>query len=435
MVHWNVLLQRKGEHCLLIDPETPNWILSSALGALILACCNGQTSVADLTRIVVEAQRISYEEARNTVAQLTRRVEETSFVADTREVRETDDERNYLLVDLNLTNECNLRCLYCYAGAGGPLESEMSTDEVIHLLDRLVVLSPTVIAFTGGEPLLRKDLFEIAPYATEIGLPTSLITNGILIDERNAEQLAEYFDKVQVSLDGSTASIRERLRGRNTFDETVSALRLLVEAEANAAVGAALTSLNLADLPNIARLILEMDVNSFHITRFIAWGRGAEHPDLLPDVDKCIWVADTLDEQFAGEIELDLFGFSRPARLYKELSCGIGKRYISIRANGDVYPCYGIHAPEFCAGNIRTHDIVDVYRESTVFKRCRELTVDAIETCKGCPWRYLCGHGCRALALLANGALNSQPTTYECDFQRKMIERSLWEPVRSRFKG
>lgn len=210
----NLLLQRKGEHCLLIDPERPNWILSSALGALILACCNGQTSVADLTRIVVEAQRISYEEARNTVAQLIRRVEEASFVADTREVRETDDQRNYLLVDLNLTNECNLRCLYCYADAGGPLESEMSTDEVIHLLDRLVVLSPTVIAFTGGEPLLRKDLFEIAPYATEIGLPTSLVTNGILIDERNAEQLAEYFDKVQVSLDGSTASIHERLRGK-----------------------------------------------------------------------------------------------------------------------------------------------------------------------------------------------------------------------------
>ncbi len=425
----NVSVRRNGEHFLLIDPETPNWISSSALGALILACCNGQTSIADLTRIVVETQKISHEKARTKVIELIARVDKASFAADLEAVRDTDDQGNYLFVDLNLTNKCNLRCPYCYADAGSSNEPEMGKDEIIRLLDRLVGLRPAKIAFTGGEPLLRKDLFEIARHGAELGFKMILITNGTLLDKCAAAQIAEYFEEVQVSLDGSTAAIHESLRGANTFSKTVNACRLLIEAKANISISTTLTSLNLQNLPDMARRVNDMGVKSFHVTRFVPWGRGAKHPDLLPDVDQCIDMVNDLDEQLAGTVTFNPFLACRPVRLNKKRSCGIGKHYFSIRANGDVYPCYSIRRPDLCAGNVRMHDVVDLYRNSTAFKRCRDITVDAIESCKECSWRYLCGGGCRGVALVMNGALNAGLTQYECEFQRKIIEHSLWDPV------
>jgi len=131
----------------------------------------------------------------------------------------------------DLTYACNLKCKHCYATAGKSLSDELTTEEALELIDRLERLGVTIIAFSGGEPLVRKDVFELTRYASEKGIYTAVATNGTLITEETAKKMKESgVGYVQISLDG-VKETHEAFRGiKGCFDRTVEGIKNAVKA-------------------------------------------------------------------------------------------------------------------------------------------------------------------------------------------------------------
>jgi MoaA/NifB/PqqE/SkfB family radical SAM enzyme len=108
-------------------------------------------------------------------------------------------------VYLHVTKAYNLRCAYCYFSAGEPnIEKELSTEAMLSVLEDVLLLSPRRVVFTGGEPLLRKDILKLAQLFKNMGdgIHLCMTTNGTLINEENAENLVKTFDEIRISSDG-----------------------------------------------------------------------------------------------------------------------------------------------------------------------------------------------------------------------------------------
>ncbi len=131
------------------------------------------------------------------------------------------------LVVWNFTYTCNLRCKHCYSESGNVSKLELSTEEAMKVVDQIADFGVTSLAFSGGEPLMRKDFFEVARHAVDAGLYVSLATNGTLLNEDNVRKLKEVgLHYVEVSLDGADAKTHDFFRGKTgAFNQTLQGLK------------------------------------------------------------------------------------------------------------------------------------------------------------------------------------------------------------------
>jgi len=129
---------------------------------------------------------------------------------------------------LHITNLCNLKCKHCYASAGNELNNELTYDEIIDIIDQLAEMNINYITVSGGEPLARKDVYEIIQYIKSKNINVMITTNGTLIDEEVVKKLKELkIDSVQVSMDSHIPEIHDKFRGvEGSFDRAVQAIKL-----------------------------------------------------------------------------------------------------------------------------------------------------------------------------------------------------------------
>ncbi|MEU5052815.1 radical SAM protein [Streptomyces sp. NPDC021096] len=126
------------------------------------------------------------------------------------------------------TYACPLRCSHCYSESGRRAPRQLSHEDMLRVTDALISLNPRVVALSGGEPLLVKGIFEVAGRLSRAGIKTAVYTSGWIMEPWMATELAKVFDEVIVSLDGATAQVHDRIRGRRgSFDRALSALTLL----------------------------------------------------------------------------------------------------------------------------------------------------------------------------------------------------------------
>ncbi|GHF59206.1 radical SAM/SPASM domain-containing protein [Streptomyces mashuensis] len=126
------------------------------------------------------------------------------------------------------TYACPLRCSHCYSESGRRPSRQLSPEDMLRVADALISLGPRVVALSGGEPLLVKGLFEVAGRLSRAGVKTAVYTSGWVMEPWMADGLAQVFDEVIVSLDGATAQVHDRIRGRRgSFDRALSALTML----------------------------------------------------------------------------------------------------------------------------------------------------------------------------------------------------------------
>lgn len=319
----------------------------------------------------------------------------------------------------DVTYACNLRCKHCYATAGKALFDELTTDEALDLIDRLDRLGVTIIAFSGGEPLVRKDIFELTSYAAEKGIYVAIATNGTLITEEKAREMRKNgVGYVQISLDGMRET-HDVFRGiKGCFDRTVEGIKNAVKAGLFVNVSMTVTRFNYEDVPAVVELCEKLGVNWFMHYNFVPTGRGREiaESDLTPEQREKLlkWLYEknyssnisllSTAPQFA-RIALQCQGEIVPTHFYnvnagerlRELAefiggCGAGRFYFAIKANGDVQPC--VFFP-LKVGNVREDDLEELWLHNHVFEDLRDK--DLLEGCGSCSYRYVCG-GCRARA-------------------------------------
>jgi Fe-coproporphyrin III synthase len=176
----------------------------------------------------------------------------------------------------NLIRRCNLTCRHCYsASADREFQGELNTDEVFRVLGELKAYNVPALILSGGEPLLRPDLFDIAARAKELGFYLGLSSNGTLMDQPTAKKIAAAgFDYVGVSLDGLKEN-HDHIRGRaGAFDESIAGIRNCREQGVKAGIRFTPTKENVADLPGIFQLMTAEAIDRFYLSHWNYAGRG-----------------------------------------------------------------------------------------------------------------------------------------------------------------
>jgi MoaA/NifB/PqqE/SkfB family radical SAM enzyme len=181
------------------------------------------------------------------------------------------------LVAWETTRNCNLACVHCRASATmGPHEGELGTAEALGILDQIAEVGKPIIILTGGEPLLRSDIFDIARYGTDLGMRMVMALNGTLITETVARQLVEAgIQRISVSLDGSSAETHDRFRQvEGAFEGTLRGIDLLKKAGMEFQINTTITKTNLDQIPAIQQLAVSLGAVAHHIFLLVPTGRG-----------------------------------------------------------------------------------------------------------------------------------------------------------------
>lgn len=324
----------------------------------------------------------------------------------------------------NITYRCNLRCKHCYAEAGASDYYELNTEEAKIGIKKLAEWGIVILAFSGGEPLIRKDILELSKYAKDNNLYVAIATNGLLLTKEKCKELKKAgVEYLQISLDGAEASTHDSFRGvQGIFDKTIEGIKNAVNEGFFVNIATTVTSHNLSEIMEIIDLCELLEVNWFMMYNFVPTGRGKNiiEIDLKPEereellrklwnkLKNCKINVLSTAPQFA-RIALQAEGISCnmiPTHFYnpelhgqlKSLSdfiggCGAGRFYIAINPNGDITPC--VYFP-LVIGNILTSSLEELWTESKELKELRNR--DLLKSnCGNCNYRYVCG-GCRARA-------------------------------------
>ncbi|MCP4874447.1 MAG: heme d1 biosynthesis radical SAM protein NirJ [Gammaproteobacteria bacterium] len=181
----------------------------------------------------------------------------------------------------NLIRRCNLTCKHCYAtSANVDFPGELSTEEVFEVMRDLKSFGVSVLILSGGEPLLRADIFDISRHAKEMGFYVGLSTNGTLITEDNIADIVDIgYDYVGVSLDGMRETHDCFRRKQGAFDESIRGIRLCHDAGIKVGLRFTLTQDNAAELPDLLQLMRDEDIDKFYLSHLNYAGRGNRNRD------------------------------------------------------------------------------------------------------------------------------------------------------------
>jgi heme b synthase len=183
------------------------------------------------------------------------------------------------MVAWEVTRSCNLACGHCRASAlCGPYEGELGTKECLRILDEIAAVGKPVIILTGGEPLLRKDIYEIAAYGSSLGLRMVLATNGTFVTEAVAKKLIESgIRRVSISLDGPDAASHDSFRGvPGAFAEALAGIEAMKKVGLEFQINTTITQVNLARIREIHDLAHRIGAAAHHIFLLVPTGRGRE---------------------------------------------------------------------------------------------------------------------------------------------------------------
>ncbi len=298
-----------------------------------------------------------------------------------------------------LTYACNLACRHCLSSSGRRNPAELSTEECFGVVDELQRLGVFYVNLGGGEPMLRRDFFDIVNYSTDHDVGVKFSTNGTYIDAAAARRLAsmDYLD-IQVSIDGATAAVNDSVRGGGSFASARTAMDNLAAADFGAfKISVVVTRQNVDQLDDF-RAIADEYGAQLRITRLRPSGRGADtwdelHPTQAQQRDLYRWLLDRPDVLTGDSFfHLNALGSEQLPGLNL---CGAGRVVCLIDPIGDVYACPFVIHDEFLAGNVRDEGgFTSVWRGSDLFTSLREPS--SAGACASCGAYDACQGGCMA---------------------------------------
>lgn len=326
------------------------------------------------------------------------------------------------MVAWEVTRSCNLNCRHCRAASSlGPYTGELSSDQCLRLIDDIADLSRPVIILTGGEPLLRPDIYDIASYGTSKGFRMVMATNGTLVNVETARRLKQCgISRVSISLDGRDAECHDDFRGEpGAFAGAMRGIEALKSAGLEFQINTTITAVNLAQVKEIHALALKIGAAAHHIFLLVPTGRGR---DLAAQAITAIDYEETLlwfhQESLHCEIQLKAtcaphyFRIMRQNKMkgaetikkagghFAESSRGClgGISFCFISHVGQVQPCGYL---ELDCGNVQKQRFADIWINSAVFFNLRDYSKYGGK-CGRCEFIKVCG-GCRARAFEATG--------------------------------
>ena len=315
-----------------------------------------------------------------------------------------------ITVNWTLTFRCNFSCMHCYSRV--EKADELSTAEVKEIMKKVAAYKVPFINFGGGEPLLRKDLFELTEYATSLGFNVSMNTNAYLMDEKKAKLAKEAgFKTIGISIDSSEPEVHDTFRNtKGSHARAVKAARLLREEGIRLTISSVICRINHTKFEELVSQAAELDAEQISLHNYKCTGMGMTNKDEL-DLTPEEWMAfylkalDVKSKEKRVRISMDdpitaSIHKSPEAAIVKGSTCG--KLSLNIRANGDVTPCGFIPV---VIGNLLKDDLKDLWDNAPVLDKMRNKKPR--EKCKTCKHYEDCLGGCTARAYAMTGDFNA----------------------------
>ncbi|MBI2851511.1 MAG: radical SAM protein [Chloroflexi bacterium] len=338
-------------------------------------------------------------------------------------------------VQWHLTERCNLKCLHCYQKAA---VDEMGFEEICQAIGDIkdtvegwgreyeVQISPS-LHFTGGEPVVRREIFDILAHARALGFSLSLMSNGTLITGDIAHRIKESgVSDVQVSLEG-LQEVHDRVRGQGSFEHAVRGIRNLVSEGIDTNINFTLSRINAGEIEGLTLLAEEIGAGAVTFSRLVACGRGEElagemlTPTELSNLYKEARKlgADHKVEVFSSDplFILSELGEEVPQTDFPIGGCAAGMYGVTITSDGSVMPCRRM---DLSIGNIRQKSLRELWQSPVLWSlRNRSEYHDG---CESCYYWAVC-RGCRAIALSfarAKGAEDFLGADPQCPYFRQV---------------
>jgi pyrroloquinoline quinone biosynthesis protein E len=332
-----------------------------------------------------------------------------------------------------LTHRCPLHCPYC----SNPLdllraEAEIGTEDWKRVLTEARRLGVLQLGLSGGEPLVRKDLEELAAHARGLGLYTTLVTSGLGLTRKRAEALRSAgLEHVQVSVQDVDPETAERIAGVSSVKQKQAAIALVKELGFAFSINVVLHRANLDRIGEIIDLAAGYGADRLELanTQYYGWGLK-NRATLMPTRDQVLRAKDIAQDRmqrYKGQMQITFVLPDYFEELPKACYGGWGRYYIVVAPDGRALPCHGAYAiPSLELPNVREHSIDWIWRESSAFQAFRG---DAWmrEPCRSCPRKAVDFGGCRCQALALTGeAANADPV---CTLSphRHLIDEALLE--------
>ena len=333
-------------------------------------------------------------------------------------------DRNRPLVVWNVTNRCNLRCKHCYIEAEDrKYQDELSTEEAREMINDLAAMKVPVLLFSGGEPLIRQDIYELGQMAAEKGLRPVISTNGTLIDDAVARKIKKAgFQYVGISIDGAPATHDEFRNHPGAFADALRGIRACLNNGVKTGIRFTVNKYNQDDLPEIFEIIEREGIPRFCMYHLVYAGRGREMADMDTSIGEKRDILElvsrktvelyekgveveilTTDNHADGIFLLNHIKEQQPERqeeieqlLQMHGGCSAGTKFANIDPRGNVHPCQ--FWQDYTVGNIREKPFSEIWTsDDELMIKLREKEKHVKGKCGDCSYKSLCS-GCRIRA-------------------------------------
>ena len=326
------------------------------------------------------------------------------------------------IIAWEITRSCNLSCVHCRAAAEfGHYHGELSLDQIKATIDDIVTITNPIIILTGGEPLMRPDIWEIIDYAQDKGAMPVIGTNATLITEDIAAKMAAHkIPRISVSVDFPTAAEHDAFRGQvGCFDKTIEGIKIAKRHGIGVQINMTVTTLNADKVEAVHDLAEELGIDAFHIFMLVPTGRGSDLLDKeLPPEEYERVLAWAYERQKTSSLHFKPTDAPHYYRIIRQLAKAEGKKvtreeygldamtrgclggitFVFISHTGDLQPCGYF---DMQLGNVKTQKFSDIWTESKVFNDLRDYSL-LKGKCGRCEYKAVSG-GCRARALSVTG--------------------------------
>jgi len=339
----------------------------------------------------------------------------------------------------NFTNQCNLNCLHCHQDSHPtPNQVELNTSQALKVVDNIADAGASILTFSGGEPLMREDIYEVAKYASDRGIFCLIETNGTLITPEVPEKLCRAGIKsVEIGLDGVSADAHDFLRNTpGSFDTTIQGIKNCVEFGNfhDIAIATTLNKMNVKEISQIIDFCEDLGATKFYLNRIIAAGRGKNVMHLDVSTKEKIEVLNHLYDRFIRAVRGDgimcyargmtyfarlcyrrsngnfypvsevLSGYdtifdedwrSEISKVIRNLAegfggCSAGLTYAGLSIEGDLLPCV---LASIKLGNLLEEKLEDIWTNNEILNHIRDRR-SLKGACGRCTYNRICG-GCR----------------------------------------
>jgi heme b synthase len=330
------------------------------------------------------------------------------------------------MVAWEVTRRCNLACIHCRASSlHGPYPGELDTQQCLRLLDDIAAFSKPIIILTGGEPLLREDIYEIADYGTKKGLRVVLATNGTFLTPEIVSKMRQAgIQRVSVSIDGQNAERHDAFRGvQGAFDAAMHGIEMLKQGGLEFQINTTITQQNLNQIEAILELAITLGAAAHHIFLLVPTGRGKDLGNQSISAEAYEKTLEWFHQksqyapiQFKATCAPHYFRIvhqkgqgktvpyphgentAAPSLHAMTRGCLGGSSFCFISHTGQVQPCGYL---EIDCGQIKERPFAEIWNHSPVFEDLRDLNRYGGK-CGRCPFIKVCG-GCRARAYELTG--------------------------------